>query len=215
MFLCNHWLAGYQLYAHLTPDSKAGWCRRQVVQQYCEMSTIMKCIICYSRLDFTAHYLCRFSYTEFPWASQVLCWCKCEQSQSSDLYILSIHLHVFNHPVCVFFWAALPCHPLGWGCLFQWKLNVKNRIQMWHFSSTAAPLRVCSAPEHEWLGQQGQALCSHRHECEESPPCAAGSCRACFACRFNQEHGTCACALAGTLWLGSNQQFVLTIHHRF
>lgn len=113
----------------------------------------MKCIICYSRLDFTAHYLCRFSHTEFPWASQVLCWYKSKASPLICIFSASPSTFLIISMVCLC--AALPCHPPGWGCRFQWKFNVKNRIQMWHFTPTAAPLRGVSAPEHKWLGQHG------------------------------------------------------------
>lgn len=131
----------------------------------------MKCIICYSRLDFTAHYLRRFSHTEFPWASLVLCWNKSKASPLTWIFSASTSTFLIISFVCLC--AALPCHPLRWGCPFQWKFSVKNRIQMWRFTTTAAPLRVSVPQNTNGLASVGQAPCSRGHVCEESPRCAA------------------------------------------
>lgn len=134
------------------------------------MSTIMKCIICYSRLDFTAHYLCGFSYTEFPWASSGFVLMQVWAKPVLWFVYSHIHLHVFNHLVCVFFWAALPCHPLGCGSLFQWKLDVKTRIQMW-ISPPLQHSQGCQCPRTQRAWPARGRLCAHMDTCEESPAC--------------------------------------------
>lgn len=133
----------------------------------------MRSIICYSRLGFTAHSLCSFSCTEFPWASQVLCWCKCEQSQSSDLYIPSIHLHIFNHLFVCLSGLLSPATSLA-DAVFSNGSGMSKPESRCGISPSLQHLWGVWVPQNRnGLASTGQALCSHGHR-EESPVCCRG-----------------------------------------
>lgn len=122
------------------------------MRHYSEMNTIMKCIICYSRLDFTTHSLCRFSYTEFPWAVRALCWCKREQKLLL-LCVYSQHTSPLGEAstLCV---CATP--PASVGAVFSNGSSVP-KMQARCCTSPLVQLvsRVCSAPKYKWLDDRG------------------------------------------------------------
>lgn len=152
------------------------------MRHYYEMNTIMKCIICYSRLDFRTHSLRRFSYTEFPWAVRALCWCKREQKLLL-LFVYSQHTSPLGEAstLCV----CLCYSPrLGGGCLFQWKLSAKNAGQMLHFAPSAARIKGVQCPKIQMAWWPWAGHCVHvntwacgsvcrAHGCAEERPCYA------------------------------------------
>lgn len=113
------------------------------------MDAIRKHMICYSRLDFTTHYSCRVSSAEFPWAIQVLCWCKGEQKLVLFFCVVSIWFHLFKHLVYVFVWTVSPSSlPFGGGCHFQRKFSIKGKGQALPFTPCATCIKGAQHPQN-------------------------------------------------------------------
>lgn len=101
---------------------------------------------CCSRLDYTTCCSCRFNYTEFPWAIQILWWCKWEAGPL--IRILSAYTSAFWSTEFMYLSALFPSAAFGRGCHFPWKLSVKNKGQMLHFTPSATPTKGVQCPQN-------------------------------------------------------------------
>lgn len=117
---------------------------------------------CCSRLDYTTCYSCRFNYTEFPWAIQILWWCKWEEKPVL-LFVYCQHTprpsEALSSCICL---CCSPPPPLVGAvtCHGNSVLKIKARC---YTSPPVQPLpRACGAPkiQKSWSHGSGAVFMS-------------------------------------------------------
>lgn len=133
---------------------------------------MMKCIICYSRIDFTPHYLCKFSYTGFPWAIQVLCWCKWEQ-KLIFLFVYSQHtsrlFKVCSACICMCY-SPFPQPALA-GAIFSSGSSVSRIGHVLYFTPHETHIKGVQCSRIQMSGLPWVGRCVHTNACACSSLC--------------------------------------------
>lgn len=124
---------------------------------------------CCSRLDCTTCYSRRFNYTEFPWAIQMLTLVQVRAEASPPTCIFSAYTSTFWSIEFMHLSALFPSAAFGRGCHFPWKLGVKNKGQMLHFTPRATPTKGVQCPQNTevlipWVWS---SVCSQHNRVEE------------------------------------------------